>query len=93
LWIKEVKEMKKLLCAVLVLALFATFLLWYDDSTKYEKEVEVIKSENGEVFVKDNLGNEWSFYGKGYKAGRKIVVVFDSKETPRIYDDEIVGVA
>lgn len=46
--------------------------------------------EDGEVVLVDARGEEWSFFGDGYKVGQKVKVTFYTNHTDGyIYDDVV----
>jgi hypothetical protein len=53
---------------------------------------QVIDVQNDVVFVKDNRGHVFSFYGNNFKNGEKVTVVFFNGGNTDIRDDKIVDV-
>lgn len=42
------------------------------------------------VLAIDEQGELWEFYGEGYHAGDKVILIWDSEGTPTRYDDSLI---
>lgn len=61
--------------------------------THYSMKGIVLSSSADEVIVRDGSGEEWSFYGDGYKKGENVKITFFTSGTDnKRQDDEIVKV-
>ena len=61
--------------------------------THYTRDAVVVCVNDDEVIIDDTTGNEWSFYGTGYREGDTVKVkMFTNYTDSNIYDDEIVDV-
>lgn len=94
-----INKAKQVVLGLTACAIFgATFVM----ASKFDTEVRnhyAIKAEvvsfssyNDNVTVVDTNGNEWCFYGEGYRIGDELTLEMDSKGTADILDDEVVGV-
>ena len=56
-----------------------------------EKRGVVVNIDNNEcVTVIDGRGEEWQFFGDGFKVGESVIIVMDTQGTPEEYDDTII---
>ena len=61
--------------------------------THYSMNGVVLSSSADEVIVRDGSGEEWSFYGEGYKKGENVKITFFTNGTDnKREDDEIVKI-
>ena len=55
-----------------------------------EGVVVATHTSNEEVIVVDTTGNEWCFYGVGYKEGDTVTMTMDNNNTDNIINDDII---
>ena len=60
--------------------------------THYTKNAEIIGRCEDEFYVEDTSGEQFAFYGDGFKKGDKVKVTFFDCGTVTRQDDEIVKV-
>ena len=62
------------------------------NNNNYTREGVVVATHtsNEEVIVVDTTGNEWCFYGVGYKEGDTVTMTMDNSNTDNIINDDIV---
>ena len=57
-----------------------------------EKRGGVVNIDDNEcVTVIDGRGEEWQFFGDGFKVGESVIIVMDTQGTPEEYDDTIIN--
>lgn len=56
----------------------------------YHREATVTHVWGDEVVCVDKQGQEWSFFGEGYKTGQNITLKMHDMETTTIFDDVIL---
>lgn len=83
--------MKKVRIINICLTILMLILVILGSLYKVEKaEVVDVKGDNVIFITKD--GNEWEFYGDGYKIGDKVKVYFNCKGTEKRSDDIVLNV-
>lgn len=83
--------MKKVRIINICLTVLMLVLVILGSLYKVEKaEVVDVKGDNVIFITKD--GNEWEFYGDGYKVGDKVKVYFNCKGTEKRSDDIVLNV-
>lgn len=83
--------MKKVRIINICLTVLMLVLVILGSLYKVEKaEIIGIKGDNVIFTTKD--GNEWEFYGDGYKVGDKVKVYFNCKGTGKRSDDIVLNV-
>ena len=94
-----IKTAKSVALGLTACAIFGTTFVMaskFDTETRnhYAIKAEVVSfsSYNDNVTVVDTDGNEWCFYGKGYRIGDELTLEMDSKGTKDITDDMVVDV-
>ena len=65
-------------------------VLNYIDRHEEKRGVVVNIDDNDCVTVIDGRGEEWQFFGDGFKVGESIIIVMDTQGTPEEYDDTII---
>ena len=55
-----------------------------------EGVVMATHTSNEEVIVVDTTGNEWYFYGVGYKEGDTVTMTMDNNNTDNTINDDII---
>ena len=62
------------------------------NNNNYTREGIVIATyaSTEEVIVVDTTGNEWCFYGVGYKEGDTVIMTMDNNNTDNIINDDII---
>ncbi len=65
-------------------------VLNYIDRHEEKRGVVVNIDDNECVTVIDERGEEWQFFGDGFKVGESIIIVMDTQGTPEEYDDTII---
>ena len=81
-----------ILKAIAIVTVFATLvaMVGYVECHYTQDATITALEEDGEVVFVDARGEEWSFFGDGYKVGQKIKVTFYTNHTDRyIYDDVV----
>lgn len=82
---------KFLLALVAVVVVIGGFTLAGTIETHYTRESTVTEVADNLIYVEDDLGNLWSFYGDDFKAGDRVrLYIYDNGTTP-VEDDEIQG--
>ena len=66
-------------------------VLNYIDRHEEKRGVVVNIDDNDCVTVIDGRGEEWQFFGDGFKVGESIIIVMDTQGTPEEYDDTIIN--
>lgn len=58
----------------------------------YNRQGQVydVDYQKGEVFVADESGREWSFYGKGYRVGDEVTMKIYNNHTDSIISDDVI---
>ena len=83
--------MKKVRIINICLTVLMLILVILGSLYKVEKaEIIDIKGDNVTFITKD--GNEWEFYGDGYKVGDKVKVYFNCKGTEKRSDDIVLNI-
>lgn len=67
--------MKKLMIVMMIVTMVLAMVGCTESNN--EQKMTVSKVENDVVFVVDNNGEEWSFFGDGFTDGETIVVVME----------------
>lgn len=84
---------KFLLALVAVVVVIGGFTLAGTIETHYVRESTVTEVVDDLIYVEDDLGNLWSFYGDDFKTGDRVrLYIYDNGTTP-VEDDEIQGAA
>ena len=83
--------MKKVRIINICLTVLMLILVILGSLYKVEK-AEVVDVYGDEVIIVTNDGNEWEFYGDGYKIGDKVKVYFNCKGTGKRSDDIVLNV-
>ena len=65
-------------------------VLNYIDRHEEKRGVVVNIDDNECVTVIDGRGEEWQFFGDGFKVGESVIIVMDTQGTPEEYDDTII---
>ena len=55
-----------------------------------EGVVVATHSSTEEVIIVDTTGNEWRFYGVGYREGDAVTMIMDNNKTNNIINDDII---
>ena len=66
-------------------------VLNYIDRHEEKRGVVVNIDDNDCVTVIDGRGEEWQFFGDGFKVGESVIIVMDTQGTPEEYDDTIIN--
>ena len=83
--------MKKIRIINICLTVLMLVLVILGSLYKVEKaEIVDVKGDNVIFITKD--GNEWEFYGDGYKVGDEVKVYFNCKGTGKRSDDIVLNV-
>ena len=74
---------------VIVFAILITMVSYVECHYTQDATITALE-EDGEVVFVDARGEEWSFFGEGYKVGQEVKVTFYTNHTDRcIYDDVV----
>lgn len=65
-------------------------VLNYIDRHEEKRGVVVNIDDNECVTVIDGRGEEWQFFGDGFKVGESVIITMDTQGTPEEYDDTII---
>lgn len=74
---------------IMMISLFN--VLNYIDRHEEKRGVVVNIDDNDCVTVIDGRGEEWQFFGDGFKVGESIIITMDTQGTPEEYDDTIIN--
>ena len=66
-------------------------VLNYIDRHEEKRGIVVNIDDNDCVTVIDGRGEEWQFFGDGFKVGESVIIVMDTQGTPEEYDDTIIN--
>lgn len=66
-------------------------VLNYIDKHEEKRGIVVNIDDNDCVTVIDGRGEEWQFFGDGFKIGEDIIITMDTQGTPEEYDDTIIN--
>ena len=72
--------------------LVAVILRGVPDGGEYAEVCTVTEIFGDEYTLTDGRGENWIATGENLFYGREYMVVFNDRETPEIYDDEIVEI-
>lgn len=65
-------------------------VLNYINRHEEKRGVVVNIDDNDCITVIDGRGEEWQFFGDGFKVGESVIIVMDTQGTPEEYDDTII---
>lgn len=60
------------------------------NETHYDRKATVVKVKGNEVLTQDAEGNQFSFYGNGFRKNEKLILKMNNKGTTKISDDEVL---
>lgn len=66
-------------------------VLNYIDRHEEKRGVVVNIDDNDCITIIDGRGEEWQFFGKGFKVGESIIITMDTQGTSEEYDDTIIN--
>jgi len=66
-------------------------VLNYIDRHEEKRGVVVNIDDNECVTVIDGRGEEWQFFGDGFKVGESVIITMDTQGTPEEHDDTIIN--
>ena len=77
---------------MLIVTIFggATIARLINNNYTREGVVVAIHASTEEVITVDTTGNEWCFYGVGYKVGDTVTMTMDNNNTDNIINDDII---
>ena len=77
---------------MLIVTIFGGAIIAKLINNNYTREGVVIATHasNKEVIIVDTTGNEWCFYGVGYKVGDTVTMTMDNNNTDNIINDDII---
>ena len=77
---------------MLIVTIFGGAIIAKLINNNYTREGVVIATHasNKEVIIVDTTGNEWCFYGVGYKVGDTVIMTMDNNNTDNIINDDII---
>ena len=77
---------------VVIVVIFggATIAKLINNNYTREGVVVATHASNEEVIIVDTTGNEWCFYGVGYKEGDTVTMTMDNNNTDNIINDDII---
>ena len=78
--------------AMLIVTIFGGTTIAKLINNNYTREGVIVATHasNEEVIVIDTTGNEWCFYGVGYKEGDTVTMTIDKNNTDNIINDDII---
>ena len=81
-----------MITVMLIVAIFGGTTITKLINNNYTREGIVIATHasNEEVIIVDTTGNEWCFYGVGYKVGDTVTMTMDNNNTDNIINDDII---